>query len=109
MDHQLLNKLSEEARQKREILSKIASDYKELSKAERHKVAMAKEESKRATCAHVEAYKALGLNRQTEWQREKISKGLCKLCGNPSDKFLCPACSKKASGWARKGHGLVEQ
>jgi hypothetical protein len=30
-----------------------------------------------------EAYKALGLNRQKEWQRYRISQGMCRLCGEP--------------------------
>lgn len=34
---------------------------------------------------YVDYYVKLGLNRQSAWQVDKVSRGLCRLCGNEAE------------------------
>jgi len=46
-------------------------------------IALLKGQKEAATRKYTEAYKAVGLNRQSAWQVNRTSRGLCRLCGKP--------------------------
>lgn len=109
--HKLLNKLAQEFRN-------LRLQYAEAAKQHRSNavnVGILKGQKEAAKQAHVEAYLALGFSRQQEWQRERISQGQCRLCGNPSQpgrkhcELHDPQLKRNMSGARKKRGAMVEQ
>lgn len=49
------------------------------------KRSQAKEAKRIAAKENIEYYQSLGLSRQSSWQIYNVSKGLCRICGQPED------------------------
>lgn len=78
-EHAILNRLHDEAAALRhkyaEALSRHRNNLVNLGLLKGAKEAKNRE--------YREAYKAKKFNRQGEWQRYRISQGMCRLCGEP--------------------------
>lgn len=77
--HIALNKLHDEAAELRKRHSAAAAQHR----ANLIPLGIIKGQKEAKNREYREAYKALGLNRQKEWQRYRISQGMCRLCGEP--------------------------
>lgn len=99
-DHKRLNDLSDNAKSLRLLYAKEAAVFN----AERSRLAMMKADALRAREAHLEAYKAAGYNRQSEWQRYRESQGLCRICGEPAElqRTQCSSCREKQKAVIRE-------
>lgn len=109
-EHAKLNQLAEQARVLRLEYAKAVGQHRKNIV----QIGILKGQKEDAQKAHREAYKALGLSRQREWQRERTSQGQCRSCGNPalSGRKHCPSCDarmKTNALLARKARNLVEQ
>jgi hypothetical protein len=72
-----LNKLKDAADALRKEYAATVSQHRQNTVA----VGILKGRKEAATRAYTEAYRALGLNRQSAWQVDRVSRGLCRLCG----------------------------
>lgn len=96
--HEHLNWLADSARSKRQIARDAYVRRKEGKDEWDRWYKMVRGEAEEASEAHRKAYRDLGIpNKQTEYQRECISKGLCRECHKKAENgTYCEACKKLA-------------
>lgn len=101
-----LNALYDKADNLRKEYAKVAAQHRENKVA----VGILKGEKERATKDYVACYLSMGLNRQSAWQVNRVSRGLCRLCGKPAlpDRNHCEVHEEKIKNSFKGKPKLVE-
>lgn len=102
--HKYLNELARVAREKRAVAKGAGRKRREGKQGWDNWYDMVQAEARQATDKHREAWKKLGVtSKQSEYQRECTSLGLCRQChGKATDSTYCESCKAKAKNWPRR-------
>lgn len=96
--HSTLNSLADMARHKRQIAKEAHRKRKEGKEGWDRWYVTVRKEAEEASDTHRKAYRKLGIpSKQAEYQRECVSKGLCRECGQVAESgTYCQECRLRA-------------